>query len=177
MKEYSIYYRQDGRWETRIPIGKDKNGKRKYRRYNIDLNASRESADRLFGLKANRERFYPTAFLFKNTYKSAQLSGWDFASFLDEKNSLTVNLSENQCKKLTYAIRKDSLARSSSKLRDSMPAGKLILRYEDSGYDEVYIYPEYEETIKVFRELKIKRAINDGFFKLPDNINSVELRV
>lgn len=163
---------------TEVYVGFElKNGKRKYRRYNIDLNASRESADRLFGLKANRERFYPTAFLFKNTYKSAQLSGWDFASFLDEKNSLTVNLSENQCKKLTYAIRKDSLARSSSKLRDSMPAGKLILRYEDSGYDEVYIYPEYEETIKVFRELKIKRAINDGFFKLPDNIKSAELRV
>jgi len=33
MKEYSIYYRQDGRWETRMPTGKDENGKRKYRSF------------------------------------------------------------------------------------------------------------------------------------------------
>lgn len=33
MGGYNTYYRQDGRWETRMPIGKDKNGKRKYRSF------------------------------------------------------------------------------------------------------------------------------------------------
>ena len=172
------YDNPKGRSYTEIYVGFElKDGKRLYRRYNIDLDTSRDAVDRLFGLKVNRERFYPTAHLFKNIYKSAQLSGWDFASLLDEKNNLTVNLSEEQCKKLTYAIRKDSLARSSTKLRNSIPAGKLVLKYEGGGYDEVYIYPEYIETIKVFRELKIKRAINDGFFKLPNDIKSAVLRV
>ena len=33
MKEYSIYYRQDGRCDTHMPTGKVENGKRKYRSF------------------------------------------------------------------------------------------------------------------------------------------------
>lgn len=31
MKGYSIYYRRDGRWEGRIPKGKNKSGKRVFK--------------------------------------------------------------------------------------------------------------------------------------------------
>lgn len=33
MGQYNIYHRKDGRWESRIPIGKAENGKRKYRSF------------------------------------------------------------------------------------------------------------------------------------------------
>lgn len=33
MAQNNIYHRKDGRWESRMPIGKDENGKRKYRSF------------------------------------------------------------------------------------------------------------------------------------------------
>lgn len=163
---------------TEVYVGFElKDGKRLYRRYNIDLNESQDAIDRLSELSSYRERFYPTAYITNNDYKSVQIRGWDFASFMEEKNSLSADLNDDQCKRLTEAIKNDSLALSSNKLKNSMPIGKLLLKYEGSGYDEVYIYSEFEETVKVLRELKIKRAVNKGFFKLPDNIESAVLRV
>ncbi len=167
-----------GRSYTEVYVGFElKNGKKLYRRYDIDLDKSQEAIDRLSELKSYRERFYPTAYMASNNYKSAELGGWNFRDFMDSKYHLTVELNEEQSKKLSEAIKKDSLALSSNKLKNSMPVGDLILNHEGQGFDEVYIYPEYEETFKVFRELKIKRAVNDNATKFPEGIESAVLRV
>lgn len=167
-----------GRTYTEVYVGFElENGKKLYRKYNIDLTRSQEAIDKLSELKTYRERFYPTAYITGNTYKSVELGGWNFRDFMDSSYHLTAELTGEQSRKLTEAIKKDSLASSSSKLKNSMPVGDLILKGDGSGFDEVYIYPDYEETFNVFRELKIKRAVNDNDKKIPENIESAILRV
>ncbi len=176
--EGTKYKNANGRAYTEVYVGFElNNGRKLYRKYDIDLTVSQETIDNLSELETYRERFYPTAYIENNAYKQAQLGGWNFADLMDAKDKKRVDLSEEQVKNLTKAIKEDSLKFSSKKLKESMPTGDLILYYEKSGFDEIYVYPEYTNTIKVLESLGMAGALKFNPAELPKNIQSATLKV